>query len=432
MSDFLRRLAERTLGLASPVQPVLASRFEPGQPIAAALQSSDVPEVAVEAERGTIANRGFPGPDSPARMGAEPRVASHAEWGTHADEPSATRPGAVPEPRLASAESDDVVGADPQRPARAGPVLAPATAPEASSRRQVHPGDPGAVARSREQPQPPAAGAIPAAPNPAPPSAPDDRVASEANESPRPRADDQLVPAPVPSMPLDLPSAPRSGPWGPAEQPIDPLAAQSGLASLAAERTTAGTERGGDEWGTSTEPTGPAVDRAAPTTDRVDRAADRRGASPKATALQPAVPRPIDGSDDGSASRSRAAVPGGEGARRDTRSDGVAVAQPAGPGLVQPASATSRTMPPARPSPAVTPATLDRAGVTAAPGPATPPISGVRSEAAPAARPTVQVTIGRIEVRAVPPPPASPARREPAGPRVSLDDYLRERNGGRP
>jgi len=46
---------------------------------------------------------------------------------------------------------------------------------------------------------------------------------------------------------------------------------------------------------------------------------------------------------------------------------------------------------------------------------------------------TVVVSIGRIEVNAdrPGPPPALPAARPWAGPRLSLDDYLRERNGSR-
>ncbi|MDQ3929215.1 MAG: hypothetical protein M3328_08720 [Chloroflexota bacterium] len=48
--------------------------------------------------------------------------------------------------------------------------------------------------------------------------------------------------------------------------------------------------------------------------------------------------------------------------------------------------------------------------------------------------PTIRVSIGRIEVRAVTPPPMLPERRDtPArpGPALSLDDYLKERNEGR-
>lgn len=46
-----------------------------------------------------------------------------------------------------------------------------------------------------------------------------------------------------------------------------------------------------------------------------------------------------------------------------------------------------------------------------------------------AATPTIQVTIGRIEVRAT--PAALPARKERSAPQVmSLDDYLRQRSQG--
>jgi hypothetical protein len=47
--------------------------------------------------------------------------------------------------------------------------------------------------------------------------------------------------------------------------------------------------------------------------------------------------------------------------------------------------------------------------------------------------PTIRVAIGRIEVRAITPPPTPPAQRAtPArpGPTLSLDDYLKQRNGG--
>ena len=51
----------------------------------------------------------------------------------------------------------------------------------------------------------------------------------------------------------------------------------------------------------------------------------------------------------------------------------------------------------------------------------------VRPEA-PAAEPVIQVTIGRIEVRATP-PPAQPSRPRPAAlPALSLEEYLRRRS----
>lgn len=43
--------------------------------------------------------------------------------------------------------------------------------------------------------------------------------------------------------------------------------------------------------------------------------------------------------------------------------------------------------------------------------------------------PTINVTIGRVEVRATQAPQATPRRKESTAPRMSLDDYLRRRNG---
>jgi hypothetical protein len=62
-------------------------------------------------------------------------------------------------------------------------------------------------------------------------------------------------------------------------------------------------------------------------------------------------------------------------------------------------------------------------------GPQEPGVAALESSA-----PAIRVTIGRIEVRAItPPPPRPPAQRTtPArpGPELSLDDYLKQHNGG--
>ncbi|HRQ40319.1 MAG TPA: hypothetical protein PLD25_20600 [Chloroflexota bacterium] len=50
----------------------------------------------------------------------------------------------------------------------------------------------------------------------------------------------------------------------------------------------------------------------------------------------------------------------------------------------------------------------------------------------PESAPTVQITIGRIEVRATPPTPTKVEKKRPQTPVLSLDEYLRQRNGGRP
>jgi hypothetical protein len=44
--------------------------------------------------------------------------------------------------------------------------------------------------------------------------------------------------------------------------------------------------------------------------------------------------------------------------------------------------------------------------------------------------PPIHVTIGRVEVRAILPTPQSPRSAPPPAPKLSLDDYLKQRNGG--
>ena len=57
--------------------------------------------------------------------------------------------------------------------------------------------------------------------------------------------------------------------------------------------------------------------------------------------------------------------------------------------------------------------------------------SAPQQHAAPPPQPTIQVTIGRIEVRAAPVPAASARPARPAAAKLSLEDYLRSRSGGR-
>lgn len=57
-----------------------------------------------------------------------------------------------------------------------------------------------------------------------------------------------------------------------------------------------------------------------------------------------------------------------------------------------------------------------------------------RAAAPESSAPAIRVTIGRIEVRAITPPPVPPAQRPTTfrpGPELSLDDYLKQHNGGR-
>jgi hypothetical protein len=62
---------------------------------------------------------------------------------------------------------------------------------------------------------------------------------------------------------------------------------------------------------------------------------------------------------------------------------------------------------------------------------AKPPAPNEATSAAPETAPTISVTIGRVEVRAVyPQPPAQPARRAHPAP-MSLDEYFKKRSEGR-
>ena len=56
------------------------------------------------------------------------------------------------------------------------------------------------------------------------------------------------------------------------------------------------------------------------------------------------------------------------------------------------------------------------------------------SEVRPTATPTMQISIGSVEIRAVTPPPTAGSQRSAerrGNPRLSLEEYLRQRNEGR-
>lgn len=65
------------------------------------------------------------------------------------------------------------------------------------------------------------------------------------------------------------------------------------------------------------------------------------------------------------------------------------------------------------------------------PGPDEPSTRVLWDEAAPPA-PVIHVHIGRVEVRAAPPPPRPVRQSRPAPALQTIDDYLRRRNGGKP
>jgi hypothetical protein len=97
---------------------------------------------------------------------------------------------------------------------------------------------------------------------------------------------------------------------------------------------------------------------------------------------------------------------------------------------LEPANPRPEPTPVETPRPATPATVVVQPHVTPAPRaePAGPALAGRAATPKPA--PTIQVTIGRIEVRAVP-PPAPPPKQRSAPPVMSLDDYLRQRDGGR-
>jgi hypothetical protein len=59
-----------------------------------------------------------------------------------------------------------------------------------------------------------------------------------------------------------------------------------------------------------------------------------------------------------------------------------------------------------------------------------PPGTSQNLKAAEKPEPIIRVNIGRIEVRAATPPATPRSKRARAGPPLSLEDYLKQRNGG--
>jgi hypothetical protein len=107
-----------------------------------------------------------------------------------------------------------------------------------------------------------------------------------------------------------------------------------------------------------------------------------------------------------------------------------------------PVEGNSVTQPPA-PQPPAAPPSLKPADSVAAPGtpqaivpqqvrlapsPISLPSVAPAASARPLAGPTIQITIGRIEVRATPPSPATPKKVSSKPVAMSLEEYLKQRN----
>jgi hypothetical protein len=154
------------------------------------------------------------------------------------------------------------------------------------------------------------------------------------------------------------------------------------------------------------QPTGePAMPQAAPLVPQATTAAPQ---------TEPAVHRPR------AAGRPPAAVSRGGDQRVPRLEIEKEMAERPGRGaLVPPAAAVGESLPPPR----LGLLTMPQLGAFAAP----PVLPGPVGDPAPPPEPTVHVTIGRVEIRAVT-APARPARPASAARAMSLDEYLAERN----
>ena len=89
-------------------------------------------------------------------------------------------------------------------------------------------------------------------------------------------------------------------------------------------------------------------------------------------------------------------------------------------------------------SPFLPPRRIAKPGEVVPPAPVTPSVQSASSPLVepagkPQAAPVIRVSIGRVEVRAVmaPQAPSPPLRQPRSGPSLSLEDYLKERGGGK-
>lgn len=372
MSDFLTRLAERTLGVAPVVQPITASRFAPGQESA----GSEVPGLI---EDDALAASTHFSPESRPDTAA---MAADREW-------TRVPVGNAPPGLIARAQTTSPVepGETAQHPAWA------AAAPQEPDATSQH----GATAALQDGGYQPAQGQLAEQHQPDPPfrteaSRPGPRPFSKESEALAPR----VVMARRSVVPVEPPAPPAAG------QPGAPPA----------RRTTPST------------PT-PAVAHASASVEPADTAASQLVSALESSDRR-TMPR-VDGQD-------AVRVPPSTNAPNAIRPRSVVV-QPPPARATTPASLgiAADQLLEAQPHRAVAPVEADVEAIErrAPPArrPSTPDEQPPQAKPGPVA-PVIRVTIGRIEVRAVAAPTPSPAPR-PAhrGPKLSLDEYLRARNG---
>jgi hypothetical protein len=345
----------------------------------------------------------------------------------------------------------------PRLPSRFEPVPGHEAAPEADPEQGFRPaaaGAPqdGAVSGWEEVPaarQPPAAAPrralsaeAPAAAAPEGPAAAN-RVEAEVGR-PWPSREERAA-APRPPAPVPVATGPRRPqPADPGEAAATPmLRTELALPQRPGGDSPVGTGR--ENRRADAEPVSPPAEKAPPARPPVDRREEPRVAPRRAErrAVEPSLREPV--AQDFRAlreARPMAIRPGerehavAERRLESIEKSGSARRQPL-PATVQPAHPMPADRPAAAPrEPRAAPAVAVRTD-EAEPRPAEPPAlrpvlpERRRREMQRPEKPSVQITIGRIEVRAVVPPAAPEKRVAPAPRTLSLEDYLRQKSEGR-
>jgi hypothetical protein len=445
VADYLTRLAERTLGLSPTVRPGSSPTLAPEPaPSPSFLPEPEMPQDA--------RNTGPPAPLTRGSAGEAPRPG----------DPLSARPNDPYTSRLEPAVRSESPGSESPPHATGEPVRRAAYPHQAATERHT-------ARRERRE----GASEDPAATTPGPSSAPAERprreLEREGNEATH-RAARAATP-PVP--PDEPPGTTREHDEGyvgttdpaPGERSDEPIGASKGSVERrdGSTRETLGRALAGEPEppvSPGSKPVSP-TERATSTPQRpASPATDTRNTGRLDAPTKPGQANDPDGESGGvPRARYEEASPRASGARAAATPDATGPNQQTerarkreGPAAQTGPRSTEREPSPepfaleetrSRPSPE--PATSNRGeperSSSRRPLPEAPlvpvgegprPVRGqaTREFSVEAPSPTIRVTIGRVEVRAAPQAPARRPERKPV-PALSLEDYLRQRNGGR-
>ena len=407
MSDFLARLAARALGAVETARPRLLSRFEPYP------DPADVPSTAFEqaVETAPAPPRAHPEPASPK---LEP-VSTVRHGGEESAQERPRRENPVE-------ELEELAPAPPRlRPEPTLPKLEPVSAVRRGGEEgvQERPRRGNPVEESEKlAPAPPRAHPEPTSPKLEPVSKRVSEKSYDGLQSPHP-----LAPSPVrpPALHLERERGEVAG--AVAASPTSAFFAAQGCELVLGAPTVSPLSRGrsGGRWerGTGGEEHGHAGSRIFETPSKVRRSHE--------DLREPRVPGTLIPAD----------VPAVEPAAASPGSDRASVsisAQRPNPVSGAPAGESVRPLEPGRREPVLAEASAKPRPPVPRSVPAERRVSWFASS--PEGRdgdspPAVHVTIGRIEVKAVQPPPPSAAPRAAEAPRLTLEEYLRRRSEGR-